>query len=179
VGPFDRIVTKGMTDIDVAVGSARSVRVEAQPNIAQLIETNASGGTLTISDRKAYTTDKRAVVHVTVPSLTGLALNGSSNAAVNAARGQSLTIDISGAGNVSASGNVGNLMLNSSGVGNADLTKLSARDAVVRVSGVGNANLGDAKSLDVGIYGVGSVTYLGSPHVVHQEIRGIGHLSHA
>ena len=105
-------------------------------------------------------------------------LRGSSSATVEGARGPSLDVSIAGAGNIDASGSVERLNLDCNGAGNADLATLSVRDAVVRLSGVGNASLNVSGTLDVAIYGVGSVTYRGTGRVVRREIRGVGSLSH-
>jgi len=178
VASFDRILTKGASHLQIAVGIPVSVKVEAQPNIQEVIETTSSGGTLTVSEKKQYRTEKIARIIITAPSLSGLDIQGSSTATISGVHGPALDISISGAGDVSASGNIGRLSLDSSGVGNADLRRLQSRDAVVRLSGVGNARVGPASTLDVSVNGVGSVTYLGSPRIVHQEIGGIGHIAH-
>ena len=177
-GAFHAVAVSGTTSVRITVGAPVSVVVEAQPNITELIQTSVSDGKLTIDEKKPYVTDKQALVRITVPSLDALSLHGSSNASIAKAAGPSLAISIAGAGNVEASGAVDRLTLDCSGAGNADLTRLVARDAVVKLSGVGNANLNVTGTIDASIFGVGSVTYRGSARVVHQEIRGVGSLSH-
>jgi hypothetical protein len=176
-GSFHKVVVLGSTDVRVTVAPAASIIIEAQPNIDELIETTVADGTLTIDEKKPYTTNKSVLVRVTTPSLDGLSIRGSSNATVSKVSGSRLALSIAGAGNLEGSGKVDQLNLDCSGAGNAELRDLEARDVVVRLSGVGNARLNVTGTLDVTIYGVGSVTYHGSPRIVHQEIRGVGNLS--
>jgi Putative auto-transporter adhesin, head GIN domain len=178
VGALHAVLVSGTTNVRVSVGQPESLVVEAQPNIAELIQTSVSDGKLTVDEKKPYVTDKEAIVRLTVPVLDSLSLRGSSNATIAKATGPSLDISIAGAGNVEANGAVDRLTLDCSGAGNADLTHLVARDAVVKLSGVGNANMNVTGTIDASIFGVGSVTYRGSARVVHQEIRGVGSLSH-
>jgi putative autotransporter adhesin-like protein len=178
VGPFTRIHVSGTTSLTVQIGSPASVTVEAQQNIADLIETTVSGDALDIRDKERYQTSATAAVHVTVPSLSAVALRGASSARLDGFHGGDLEISISGAGDVQASGTVDNLNVSCSGTGNAQLERLAAQNADVSLAGVGNANLNVQKGLSVSIAGVGSVTYTGTARIVHQQISGLGHVSH-
>jgi hypothetical protein len=173
-GPFHRIEVDGSADVRVTVGPSPSVAVQAQKNIADLMDTTVSGGTLTIQDKKPYSSDEHVVVRVTTPELDAYSIRGASDATIVGAKGPKLNLTISGAGNVAASGKVDELSLSCSGAGNGNLRNLEARDAVVSVSGVGNANVNASQTLDVTVAGVGSVTYHGSPRIVQKSVVGVG-----
>lgn len=179
VAPFDRIAVNGSTDVEVRVGGAQSVAVEAQPNIAELIETTVREGTLIVSSHTSFTTHRRVVVHVTVPSLAALAIHGSADATIDAARGPSLELSTYGSGDIAASGDVDRLHYDSSGSGNARLVRLRVRDATVRIRGSGDARLHVTETLDVEVSGSGDVTYIGSPRVLRQVVHGSGSVSAA
>jgi len=177
VAAFQRISTGGTIDVDVKVGPATSVIVEAQPNIADLIKTTVADGTLTVENDENFHSDKPVVVHITAPRIDALAMKGASHATVEGLHGGDFSVEIAGVGTVDASGMVDHLKLESGGAGNAQLDRLAARDAVVRLAGVGNASIAVTGTLDVEIAGVGSVTYRGSPKIVHQTIGGVGHVT--
>jgi hypothetical protein len=178
LGACHQVELGGAARLQVTVGGPQSVLVEAQPNIAALIETTVSNGTLKITDTKQYTSSRDVVVRITVPSIDGLEISGFSDATITGAHGPKLDISVSGTGSVTASGQVDRLSLACGGAGNAQLQGLVARDAVVSLSGVGNAEINATGTLDVSISGVGSVRYRGSARVVHQSINGVGSVSH-
>lgn len=176
VPAFHRIRLNGSAALKITAGAAQAVQVEAQANIAELIDTKVSDGALVIDNRRDYTTNKPVAVHVSAPSIDGLEINGFSNVVLTGAHGSKLAISLSGTGSVSASGRVDDLSLDCSGAGKANLANLIARDATISVSGVGSADVDATARLDISIAGLGNVRYRGSP-VVHQAINGLGHVS--
>jgi len=176
VGSFTRVVVKGSIDVAVTVGKPQSVAVEAQPNIAEIVETKVDGGALVVSTTKSYSTNKKATVRVAMPALAGVELNGSSNLAVDGARGASLELALSGSGDIRAAGSVDKLTYSCSGSGSADLRKLQAKTADVTISGSGDVKVAAADALTVTISGSGDVVYYGSPRL-SQKIRGSGSVS--
>jgi hypothetical protein len=179
VGPFERVIVNGSTDVDVSIDDAQSVTVEAQQNIEPLIETSVRDGVLVVSSRRSYTSHRNVAVHVTVPNLTGVATHGSADVTIDGARGPSLDLSTHGSGDITASGDVDRLFYNSSGSGDAKLADLRARDVTVRMRGSGDARLAVADSLDVEVSGSGDVTYSGTPSVLHQVVHGSGSVSAA
>lgn len=179
VAPFERVAVNGSTDVDVRVGGAQSVAVEAQPNIAELIDTTVHDGRLVVSSHESFTTHRRVMVHVTVPNLAALAIHGSADVTIDAARGPSLDLSTYGSGDIAASGDVERLHYDSSGSGNARLVRLRAREATVRIRGSGDARLHVTETLDVEISGSGDVTYIGAPRVLRQVVHGSGSVSAA
>jgi hypothetical protein len=88
-----------------------------------------------------------------------------------------LAIQVSGVGNITASGNAKNLNLVLSGVGNAELEQLQAESATVKVSGVGKATVYASQSIDATTSGVGGVTVLGKPQDKKTKQSGIGKIN--
>jgi hypothetical protein len=179
VNPFRRVSVKGSEDVSISVGGAQSVGVEAQPNVAEVIETKVRDGTLEVKSEKSYATTKKVLVRVTVPSLDGVTISGSSSVTIVGARGPSLDLKTNGSGDYEASGNVDRLSYTSNGSGDARLARLIVRDAVVRIHGSGGVKLHVSGTLDVEILGSGDVTYIGTPRIVRQVIRGSGSISAA
>lgn len=173
LSPFTRVSASGRYEVAIRAGVPQSVVVEAQPNVAGLIETTVSNGTLVISPRKRFTARRKTIITIDVPRLEAVSLNGEVDASATGVQGTSLDLSSNGAGSFTVTGSVQTLSVTSRGAGAAHLEALHARNATVQVFGAGDAELAVSDSLSVEIFGAGSVTYHGSPRV-QKTIRGAG-----
>jgi hypothetical protein len=171
--PFNRVSARGRYEIAIHSGVPQSVAVAAQRNVAGIIETTVSDGTLVISERRRVTTREKTVVTLDVPRLDAVSLEGEVDATVSGVRETSLALTSNGAGSFTATGSVQKLTLTSRGAGSAHLDGLQTSEATVQMFGAGDVELSVRDSLNVEIFGAGSVTYHGSPHV-QKTIRGAG-----
>jgi hypothetical protein len=176
VAPFRRVVVNGSTDVVIEAGTSQDVRLEAQPNVAEVIRTDVNGDTLTVSTDRSYSTRERAVVHIAVPDLDAVNLDGSADAQISGVHGDSLALVVHGSGGFTVSGETGDLTYECSGSGDGNLEGLQSRNADVRIYGSGDLRLAVSDDLSVRIYGSGDVSYRGSPRV-HQTIMGSGTVS--
>jgi hypothetical protein len=87
---------------------------------------------------------------------------------------ESLTITLSGSGNLTGSGTAGSLDVTLSGSGNAWFTGLVADDVHAVLSGSGNIFVTASKSLDASVPGSGTIVYAGNPHEVTKSVTGSG-----
>jgi hypothetical protein len=175
--PFTRVSATGRYQIAIRAGLLLSVAVEAQRNVAGIIETTVSDGTLVIAERKRFKTQQKTLITIDVPRLEAVSLDGQVDASVTGVQGTSLDLSSNGAGSFNVSGSVQKLSVTSRGAGAAHLEALHTRDATVQVFGAGDAELAVSDSLSVEIFGAGSVTYRGSPRV-QKTIRGAGTVEH-
>ena len=77
-GRFDAISVGGSFEVEVKMGDAMSVVVEADDNIMKYIETKVSGNTLKISTEGLHSfSDVHMKVYVTVPVLTAVSASAS------------------------------------------------------------------------------------------------------
>jgi Putative auto-transporter adhesin, head GIN domain len=77
-GSFNAISVSGSFDVEVKMGDAISVVVEADDNIIKYIETRVSGNTLKIRTEDLHNySDVHMKVYVTVPSLTAISASAS------------------------------------------------------------------------------------------------------
>jgi hypothetical protein len=177
VEPFTRVSGHGSTDLEIDVGPARqSVVVDAEDNIAPLIETTVRDGTLSISARGAYSSHHGPTVRISVPRLDSVALNGSGDAKIEGARGSDLELSTFGSGDITAAGEVDRLTYSSSGSGDGRFGGLHAREAIVRLRGSGDVHVYATESLDAQTFGSGDVTYGGSPQRVDKKTLGSGEI---
>src|SRR6187402_86277 len=67
VDAFHGIALEGSMDVILTQGAVRSVEVEAQANLIELLETTVKNGVWSIETKDGYTTDKRFIIHITAP----------------------------------------------------------------------------------------------------------------
>lgn len=179
VAKFDSIQLRGSAQLRVIVGEPQAVEIEAHQDVLKRLETEVSGGTLRIHTSKegAFAGRGPLVITVKVPELTSLQLKGGNDVRVSGFDGGNVAIEIEGAANLKAAGQVDELKVHMSGAGRADLRSLVAKDGTVVVKGVGSVHVHATDSLDATMNGVGAILYSGSPRQVQTSMRGVGTIS--
>jgi hypothetical protein len=115
---------------------------------------------------------KVAISDLKVPRLVVLAA-GAGEIQLTNVQVDDLILDLGGAVQVVAAGQVKNLTVQGSGAGSLDAKSLGAENATVKLSGTGNVTVNATATLDASVSGVGSITYSGTPKVT-QSITGVG-----
>ncbi|MBK9055838.1 MAG: DUF2807 domain-containing protein [Chloroflexi bacterium] len=139
------------------------------------IETEVRGRELIIrmQEDTTFTNITDLTYHVTVATLDNLELSGAGDVEMLHLDGESWSVNLSGAGNITVSGQVDTQTIVISGAGSYNAEDLSSQNASVEHSGAGMAVVQVSDTLDVNISGLGSVEYIGDPAVT-QEITGLG-----
>jgi hypothetical protein len=177
VPAFDSIDLGGAVDAEVAIGSAASVEVSGDANLVARVTTEVHGSELQIRTNGAFRPKLPLVVHVVTPTLVRLAVSGAGNAKLAGARGDRLAIDVGGAGNVTADGQVAQLAATVSGAGNIKAADLHAEHDTAKVGGAGDIDVFASASLDADVSGAGSIRYAGNPPDVKKHVSGAGSIS--
>jgi hypothetical protein len=112
----------------------------------------------------------------TAPGVTRFELSGSGNLVIANYKQDKLDLRISGNGDVTATGDAGDVMVDVSGSGDADLGGLKSRSADIEISGSGEAKAAPTDSAKVRISGSGDVTLLTHPPRLDTNISGSGEL---
>jgi len=162
-GGFDAVQTKGAVDLDIVIGAQTAVTVDMDDNLQPLIRTEVHGQTLVIDSTGSWTADHDPRVHITLPALTALAMQGSGDAVLKGLNGGDLALRISGSGDIDASGQVASLEVLLDGSG----------DARVRVNGSGDVSLNVTQTLEASVYGSGDIRYRGDAKVI-SHVHGSG-----
>lgn len=175
VTAFDSVDLAGANNVVIHVGEKQSVVVKADDNLLNRVTTDVKSGTLVIGNTPGSVTTKSPMsVAVNVPSLNALALSGAGNILVEGVRADSLTVTLSGSGNLIGRGTATALDVTVSGFGNARLTGLAANDVHAVVSGSGAIFVTATKSLDAAVPGSGTIVYAGNPQDVKERVTGSG-----
>ena len=90
---------------------------------------------------------------------------------------ETLEINLSGAGRVTATGKTRKASLAISGTGAANLAALEMDEAEVDLSGAGKATLGPKQSAKIDVSGIGEVELTRRPAQLEQNISGAGRVS--
>ena len=195
VAAFNAINFSGPYNVTWQQGSNFALTVEMQENLFDYFQHSIRNGTLYIEFSRSITVrgNNTPRIYITAPYIQVANFSGAVDTegwdTVNV---EQFALNVSGAGNIDLTLEVGEFNLTASGAadvilrGNADIARmiisgagdisaenLQIRDATLNMSGVGNADINVSDYLDVTLSGVGNVRYRGDPSVM-QNISGLG-----
>lgn len=196
VGDFHSISAMGSIDVIVSQSPNPSLRIEADQNLQEYIETRNNGGTVEIFTREGYNLDSKTgiKVYASAPDFNELEVSGSGkisstgkitstselNTGVSGSGDIFLEADaprikthISGSGSSTIKGNTKDFSAHISGSGDVHCFDLLSENTEIDIAGSGNAEVYASKSLDIDIAGAGDVRYKGNPSV-KQNVAGSG-----
>lgn len=116
----------------------------------------------------------RLKITMTAPMVEAFDVSGAQTLVINGYKQDRISIDISGSGDVTASGSAGRLELDISGSGDADLGQLTTDEANVDVSGAGDATIAPRNEASIEVTGAGDVVLMTRPPVLHKDVSGAG-----
>jgi len=198
ISDVSKIKSKGSFDIEVVLGSAPALKIEADENLMPYILTDNENGGLNIhtKDDVDLSSNHTLKITVTVSKLEELELYGNGNGIcnskltggdhlklgvygngditmnVNAPRVEST---IAGNGNITVNGETKDSKIEIDGNGDYKAEGLQAENAEIHINGSGSANVAASVKLDIHIAGSGDVYYKGSP-AIEQHIVGSGNI---
>lgn len=126
-------------------------------------------------DQDCDVPDGAIVVQLTGGPVSDWTVNGSGELHLAAIAQDRLALRLHGSAQATGEGSVDQLSLRISGSGSADLAKLSAKAAEIRISGSGEAGIAASESADVTLSGSGNITLRGKPKLTTQ-IHGSGRI---
>ncbi|WGM29930.1 DUF2807 domain-containing protein [Brevundimonas sp. NIBR11] len=176
-------------DVDYVQGDTASVTVTGPANLVERVR--LVDGRLTWEDRDGpnhetvvfgrrnggrgiWVHSEEVKIVVTAPNVNSFNVEGSANVHLRNYDQDTLSIDISGSGEVSATGRTRALEVDISGSGDADLGSLVTTDANVAIAGSGDATVAPTGKADISISGSGDVDLTTRPATVNSDISGSG-----
>lgn len=195
VSGFNGIALSLSADVKIVQGATEGVTIEADDNIAPLIETVVEKGQLRIrlQNKIGSISSKQMRVTVNAKNIESLEVAGSGSIAADklqspqlrtniAGSGDmrfgeldvgSLKVSIAGSGDFVASGKTGSLDASIAGSGDIQVQSLASDSVKVSIAGSGSADVSAKSTLKINIAGSGDVTYFGDPEL-HTSIVGSG-----
>lgn len=196
VGSFDEVQLNGSMDVEIRVGSAHSVRVVADSDIIDHIETEVRGDTLRVGLDRGHNhrNIKKMIVYVTVPALKGAALHGSGDMLVEKPEADSFEVDLhgsgdmiledvkfgrveielQGSGDIEIDGTCETVDVELQGSGDIEADDMECKSASVSLHGSGDVSVHASEDADVSVHGSGDVVISGSPDKLRSKVRGSG-----
>lgn len=194
VASFRGIAAQGALEIRLTRGGTQTVEVEGQSNLIDLITTEVKGGVWEIGTAKCYNTDKPFIVHITMPTVDFVSVQGSgdvkstnnftmpkltvevhgSGAVALGADAKHIDAIVQGSGDVELNGTCGDLRATVQGSGDIDADDLETTNAEASVQGSGDVALKLTGKLSASIGGSGDISYKGTPTQVNKNIAGSG-----
>ena len=196
VGSFRSVKSSGFFDVVVANNPVQGVRIEAEDNLQEYIETTIEGDQLTISTRDGYSLrPKRDIkIYVSAPTFSSVQVHGSGNIMSGAplnnpdkisfgvhgsgdirvdVNAPAVNADIAGSGTVNVNGETKQFRAEIHGSGDIRAMDLKSEETSVEIAGSGNADVFASVQLNVDVRGSGDVRYKGGANV-KSDIKGSG-----
>lgn len=202
VSSFKNVEVSGAIDLYVSQGDTKPVRIETDDNLQQYIEVNQEGDKVRISFKEGINPRPTGKIkaYVSSPLYHSIDVSGASN--INGeskiVNTESMTLGVSGAGNinmdldapgvsaeVSGAGEVNlkgqtkNFDLNLTGAGKAHCFDMLSETTKIDISGAADADVYASVKLDAQVSGAGSVRYKGGASNVTQQVSGAGSVKKA
>jgi|GEM_PF-481722 len=160
LGAFDEVYLMGSMDVEIKVGGKQSVRIKADSDIIEHIETKIKGDALRIQmERGNYRNIRHMTVYITVPSLEAVGVHGSGDMTIDGAKADDFDVEIHGSGNaIFNAPQFGKLDLSVHGSGDSSFENGKFGEVDISVHGSGDVEMsGSCDEVEVGVQGSGAV----------------------
>ena len=180
LGGFSRIEINGSWRIDVTRGDEWQVELSYPENYLSRIDVSVTGERLSLDGAEPRSffggPDARFAADIVMPELVGLEVAGSSRVTLSGFKGERLSIDATGANQITGDdGRYGELGLSVAGANDIQLAGFVFTDADVDLAGASNLTLTmDGGELTGGLAGAGKIEYRGTVSREAIDVAGFG-----
>lgn len=172
LAPFDKIDVSGAYTVVVRPGTEFQVRLTAKPAVLEVMTATVEDGWLILDLKRPIFTSGPSQAEVTMPDLTQLTLSGAAELTHKGIDTASLSLDLSGAADVTLAGKVAAVDVRASGAAELRGSELTAASVRADLSGAASARLRVTTALDVETSGASSFTCLGQPTHLRKRQSG-------
>jgi hypothetical protein len=192
VESFDAIDISGGYEIHIAQTGESSLRIEADENLHQYIETYVENGTLYVSSERRIGRSKELDLYLTVDQLRAIESSGATEVTTRGVvKGDQLSLDFSGAveaelelnyerlrgdfsgaAELNLSGKADEVSIDASGAVEVNALDLETRRFSLDISGAGEFEVFVTEELNVEASGAVEVNYKGNPENVNRKVSG-------
>jgi hypothetical protein len=174
VNDFNKIVVSNALDVVFTQGSKSDLEITGDDNIIPAVHTEVNNGVLLLGIKKSYSASMPIIVSMQSPSISAITVTGASDVTLRSINTDKLQINLTGTGDISASGKVKSLSINVQGTGDINSKNLDAESVHVQLSGSGDIVLTALNSLVAELVGSGDILYYGHPEKIDKKIVGTG-----
>ncbi len=175
---FDQISVGGAFEADITVGDGpTSIEVTVDDNLVDDLDVEVDDGRLEIGWKQNINPDVQPTVAISVPNLTAVDISGATEATIVGVDAEVFSLDGSGASDIEAGGDFGQLELDLSGASNLELDG-TVDEMTADFSGASSADLTEVEAGGVALdlSGASSVQFE-SVGPVSGEISGASELT--
>jgi len=178
VDAFTAIDLQGLMAAEVHIGSAISVDVQGEADLAKLVSTTVKGGTLLIKTPKDFQkrlqgrNDNKLKVVITMPALARVTISGTGAIEVDGLSQKTVEASIPGTGSLKLAGKADTLRLTVPGTGEVRAKDLIASAVELTIPGTAEAVVHATKSFEANVMGTAMVKVHGKPASVKKNIVG-------
>lgn len=173
---FNTIQLDISADVTVTRGDKHECVITADDNIIPVILTKTSNKVLHITTQQNYASNQKVKIAIKTPQLRKVKINGSGTLTAMEVLEDKAELVISGSGDITASGQVKEIIASINGSGNLLAENLEAKKATVIINGSGTAIVHARSSLTATVNGSGDIYFTGTPSLVNTSVRGSGNI---
>ena len=175
VKDFTGIELSGSGKLIIEQSDVESLTITADDNLLPDLTAEVRNSTLMLGTRDFININPTGLVtyKLLVKKLNSIGVSGGAEIDAKGLRTDSLKIGVSGAGDITITGEADDQKISISGAGKYHASGLKSKKAEVDISGIGSALLAVSDQLDVHVSGAGEVEYIGDPKVT-EDVSGAG-----
>lgn len=167
VSGFDSVLLSVPGELILEQTGSESLTITADDSIIDSLTSDVTGGQLVLGIQSGISIAARQPIlyRLTVRTIEDLVVSGAASVDAMGIRGNRFAFTLSGAGEVSISGNVTHQTLTISGAGHYNAANLRSRVTSITLSGAGHATIRAAQRIEGVISGAGILEYYGDPEI--------------
>jgi len=175
VSGFDSIDFSGSGKLEIDQNGDESLSITADDNLLPLLTSEVKGTRLVLNVRSdsRVRPSQRIVYKIGVNKLNEVACAGDTSAVLRSIHGDTLKLEISGSGDITADGSSDRQEVSIAGSGKYSGGALKSKSVSINITGSGDAVVAASEKLEVNVAGSGSIKYIGEPKIT-QNIMGSG-----
>lgn len=171
---FRAITITGPIEAEIRTGGEPAITLTADDNLLPLIRSRVEQGRLTLDLEKSVRSRHAIEAHIRVPRLEALDITGSGDTRLELGDADRMAIRLVGTGDLTASGRVGTLEIESTGAGDIDTVELRAGAVSLDSTGSGDADITALQRCELTLLGTGDITVHGNPPERHVSSLSVG-----
>src|SRR5204862_5664202 len=175
VKDFTGLELHGSGKLIIEQSDVESLTVTADDNLLPDLTSEVRNSRLVLGTKDFLNINPTGFVtyKLLVKKLNSIDVSGGAEIDAKGLLTDSLSVNVSGAGDITITGETGDQTISISGAGKYRADGLKSKKASVNISGIGSALLAVSEHLDVHVSGAGEVEYIGDPQVT-QDVSGAG-----
>lgn len=176
---FTGVALKGAMDITITQASATSVVASGTEAALAGLKVTVKDGVLHLEqeNRRVFGRRDSLDIAIAMPDLRSVALSGSGDVIVSNMKLDKVALNVSGAGDVTASGSCNHLEARVAGAGDVAARNLKCRTVAAQVSGAGDIAIHVDQAVSAQVTGVGDIRIYGNPEQRSAITRGVGDIT--